>query len=248
MQGRILSLMLGLALLALAPAAAAQTFTVEDPVLQQLWEVGMENARLLKQLQTTYVSTLKTMISIIEAKDKYTKGHTERVASYAIAIANRLELDEDHVRRILFGSLLHDIGKLGVVDSIIHKEGKLDEHEWIMLKSHPEIGAEIVEKMEFLTNVAEIVRHHHESFDGRGYPDGLRGEKIPLGARIVTVADAFDAMTTDRSYRKALSSEHAIQRLDAGAGTQFDPKVVRAFVAYLRSKGYSLVVTEPVHG
>jgi len=206
--------------------------------------VGMENARLLSQLQTTYVATLKTMISIIEAKDAYTKGHTERVASYAVAIANRLELEEEHMRRILFGSLLHDIGKLGVVDSIIHKEGKLDEREWKTLKSHPVIGAEIVEKMEFLSGVAEIVKHHHESFDGRGYPDGLRGEDIPLGARIVTVADAFDAMTTDRSYRKALSTDQAIQRLNAGAGTQFDPNVVRTFVDYLQSKGYHLVVTE----
>lgn len=206
--------------------------------------IGMENARLLKQLQTTYVSTLKTMVSIIEAKDSYTKGHTERVTSYALAIAGRLGLNEKETRAITFGALLHDIGKLGVMDNIIHKSGKLSDDEWDLLKSHPVISAEIVDKMEFLTGVSEIVKHHHENWDGRGYPDGLLGDGIPLGARIVTVADAFDAMTTDRSYRRALSTEQAIERLEAGAGTQFDPRVIRVFVRYIRSKGYDLVLSE----
>jgi putative nucleotidyltransferase with HDIG domain len=207
--------------------------------------VGMENTRLLKQLQVTYVATLKTMISVIEAKDRYTKGHTERVAAYAMAIANRLDLPEELLRRIMFGALLHDIGKLGINESILHKEGRLDDSEWQLLKAHPEIGAGIVEKMEFLSGVAEIVRHHHESWDGRGYPAGLLSDEIPLGARIVTVADAFDAMTTDRSYRRALSVEQAIQRLEAGAGTQFDPRLVRALVQHLRGKGYDLIVAAP---
>lgn len=204
--------------------------------------IGMENARLLKQLQQTYVSTLNSLISVIEAKDAYTKGHTERVAAYAVAIANRLRLSEEARRRITFGSLLHDIGKLGVMENVLHKEGKLDADEWELLKSHPEVGAQIVDKMEFLTGTAEIVKHHHESYDGRGYPDGLKGEEIPLGARIVTVADSFDAMTTNRSYRKALSSEQAIRRLQACAGTQFDPRVVRVFVDYLREKGHDMVL------
>jgi len=204
--------------------------------------IGMENARLIKQLQTTYVSTLKSMISIIEAKDPYTKGHTERVAGYAVAIAGRLGLNETDSRRVMYGALLHDIGKLGVMDSIIQKAGKLSEDEWELLKSHPVIGAGIVNKMEFLEGVSEVVKHHHESWDGRGYPDGLRSNDIPLGARIVAVADAFDAMTTDRSYRRALSTEQAIQRLEASAGTQFDPRVVKTFVKYIRGKGYDLVV------
>jgi len=204
--------------------------------------IGMENARLLKQLQVTYVSTLKTLISIIEAKDRYTKGHTERVAAYAMAIANRMEFSEEDLRRVMFGALLHDIGKLGILENVLHKKGALDESEWKHLMEHPVIGAEVVEKMEFLTGVAEIVRHHHESWDGRGYPGKLVGEAIPLGARIVTVADSFDAMTTDRSYRKAFSVGEAIERLQAGAGTQFDPEIVNVFIDYFRGVGSDMVV------
>lgn len=205
--------------------------------------IGMENARLIKQLQLTYVTTLNSLISVIEAKDPYTKGHTERVAAYSVAIANKLRLTEDQCRRITFGALLHDIGKVGVLENVLHKEGKLDAKEWELLKSHPEVGAHIVEKMEFLTDTAEIVKYHHESWNGRGYPDGLTGDDIPLGARIVTVADSFDAMTTNRTYRSALSSEQAIQRLEAGAGTQFDPKIIKVFVRHIREKGYDLVPT-----
>lgn len=205
--------------------------------------IGMENARLLKQLQVTYVATLKTLISVLEAKDPYTRGHTERVAAYAVAIANRLQLSEPVRRRITFGALLHDIGKLGVMEAILHKEGELDTAEWELLKSHPEIGSTIVDKMEFLTGTSEIVKHHHESWDGSGYPDGLKGEDIPLGARIVAVADSFDAMTTNRSYRRALSIDEAIGRLEIGAGTQYDSKIVRIFVHHIRQKGYELVPT-----
>jgi putative nucleotidyltransferase with HDIG domain len=203
--------------------------------------IGMENARLLKQLQLTYVSTLKTLISVIEAKDPYTKGHTERVASYAVAIANKLRMSEPERRRITFGALLHDIGKLGVTENIIFKEGNLDSSEWEVLRSHPEIGARVVARMEFLTGTVDIVRHHHESWNGTGYPDGLEAEKIPLGARIVAVADSFDAMTTNRSYRRALSIEEAIDRMTTAAGTQFDPRIVRIFVRFIREKGHQLI-------
>jgi putative nucleotidyltransferase with HDIG domain len=207
--------------------------------------IGMENARLLKQLQVTYVSTLKTLISVLEAKDTYTRGHTERVAAYAVAMANKLKLPETLRRRITFGALLHDIGKLGVMENVLHKEGKLDEGEWELLKSHPEIGARIVDKMEFLTGTSEIVRHHHESWNGTGYPDGLKGDEIPLGARIIAVADSFDAMTTDRSYRRALSIDDAIERLKSAAETQFDPDIIRMFVRHIRNKGYELVPAHP---
>ncbi len=208
--------------------------------------IGMENARLLKQLQMTYVTTLKTLVSVIEAKDPYTRGHTERVAAYAAAIAERLRLPEALRRRVAFGAFLHDIGKLGVLESVLHKEGKLNEEEWVLLKSHAEVGASIVEKMEFLTGVTEIVRHHHENWDGAGYPEGLMGQEIPLGARIVAVADSFDAMTTDRSYRRALSIEEAVIRLEAGAGSQFDPDIVQLFVRHIRAKSYDMVPADPV--
>jgi len=204
--------------------------------------IGMENSRLLSQLKLTYVQTLRSVISIVEAKDPYTKGHTERVASYAMALANRLDMPEEDLRRIMFAALLHDIGKMGVLDAIINKPGPLSEPEWELMRAHPVVGAAIVEKMEFLKGTVEIVRHHHESWNGRGYPDSLEGEDIPFGARIVTVADSFDAMTTDRPYRKALSIDEAVQRLEDGAGVQFDARLVKAFVAYVREKGEDLAI------
>ena len=207
--------------------------------------IGMENSRLMEQLQVTYVATLRSLISILEAKDRYTKGHTERVASYSMALANRLELPPEVLRRILFGSLLHDIGKMGLRDSIINKPGPLNDEEWEQMRAHPVVGAAIVEKMEFLTGAVEIVRHHHESWNGKGYPDGLAGEDIPLVARIVTVGDSFDAMTTDRPYRKALSITEAIRRLEEGAGVQFDAELVKVFVKYVHEKGRDLATPVP---
>jgi putative nucleotidyltransferase with HDIG domain len=207
--------------------------------------IGMENRRLMDELQVTYVATLRSLVSILEARDRYTRGHTERVASYSMALANRIELPPEDLRRILFGSLLHDIGKMGLRDEVINKPGPLTEEEWAQMRAHPVVGAQIVEKMEFLTGAVEVVRHHHESWNGRGYPDGLAGEDIPLAARIVTVADSFDAMTTDRAYRKALSVAEAIARLEAGAGIQFDARLVKVFVKYVRQKGKDLAVPVP---
>jgi putative nucleotidyltransferase with HDIG domain len=207
--------------------------------------IGMENVRLMEQLQVTYVATLRSLIQILEAKDPYTKGHTERVASYSMALANRLELPPDDLRRILFGSLLHDIGKMGLRDDMINKPGPLTPEEWVQMKLHPVVGAQLVEKMEFLTGAIDIVRHHHESWDGKGYPDGLAGTAIPLVARIVTVADSFDAMTTDRPYRKALSIAEAVRRLKESSGVQFDPEIVKAFITYVRDKGADLATPVP---
>jgi putative nucleotidyltransferase with HDIG domain len=207
--------------------------------------IGMENVRLMEQLQVTYVATLRSLIQILEAKDPYTRGHTERVASYSMALANRLRLAPDDLRRILFGSLLHDIGKMGLRDEIINKPGPLSAEEWVQMKLHPVVGAQIVEKMEFLTGAIDIVRHHHESWDGKGYPDGLAGEKIPLVARIVTVADSFDAMTTDRPYRKALTVAEALRRLEESSGVQFDPQLAKVFVAYVKEKGRDLATPVP---
>ncbi len=206
--------------------------------------LGMENSHLVTQLQTTYVSTLRSLISIIEAKDSYTKGHTERVAAYSMAIANRMGFSDEQLRTILFGSLLHDIGKMGVLDKIINKPGPLTDEEWELMRAHPVVGAQIVEKMEFLGGTIDIVRHHHESWNGKGYPDGLKGEDIPLTARIVTVADSFDAMTTDRPYRRALSLDEAVSRLEDSSGIQFDKQLVEIFVKYIREKGRDLALVD----
>jgi HD-GYP domain-containing protein (c-di-GMP phosphodiesterase class II) len=191
---------------------------------------AMEHARLFQQLENTYISTVKALMSIVEAKDAYTKGHTDRVADYAVALAKKLELGRTELRDLAFAAVLHDIGKLVVFERVLNKPGALDDEEWEILKSHPEIGASIIENMEFLAGAVPYVRHHHERYDGNGYPDRLKGEEIPFGARIITVADAFDAMTTDRSYRKALSREVALNTMIAKAGSQFDPKAIEAFM------------------
>jgi response regulator RpfG family c-di-GMP phosphodiesterase len=192
--------------------------------------VGMENARLFAELENTYLSTVRALVSIIEAKDAYTKGHTERVADYSVALGTKLNMPREDVRDLAFGAVLHDIGKLLVYERILNKPGDLDAKEWEILKKHPEIGAGIIENMDFLSRTVPLVRHHHERWDGRGYPDGLAGEDIPLGARIIAVADTFDAMTTDRSYRKALHHETALSHMRGKSGEQFDPDVVDAFV------------------
>lgn len=200
--------------------------------------IGLDNARLFRELQNTYLSTVKALVSIIEAKDPYTKGHTERVADFSVALGKKMDLSKDDIRDVAFGAVLHDIGKLVVYERILNKPGSLDEDEWEVLKEHPLIGASIIENMEFLAGTVALVRHHHESYDGNGYPDGLKGDDIPIGARIIAVADSYDAMTTDRPYRKALDRETARERLRNQAGVQFDPDVVEAFIELIEVDGF----------
>jgi response regulator RpfG family c-di-GMP phosphodiesterase len=200
---------------------------------------AMEHARLFRQLENTYLSTVKALMSIVEAKDAYTKGHTERVADYTVALAKKMRLGKKELRDLAFAAVLHDIGKLVVLESVLKKTGSLDDEEWELLKSHPVIGASIIDNMEFLSGAVPLVRHHHERYDGGGYPDGLKGEDIPFGARIIAVADCYDAMTTDRPYRKALSREVSLSTLIAKAGTQFDARAVEMFVELLEKDGYT---------
>jgi response regulator RpfG family c-di-GMP phosphodiesterase len=199
---------------------------------------AMEHARLFQQLENTYLSTIKALMSIVEAKDAYTKGHTERVADYSVALGKRMALGRNELRDLAFAAVLHDIGKLVVYENVLKKPGTLDDEEWRVLKSHPVIGASIIENMEFLSGAVPLVRHHHERYDGEGYPDGLKSDGIPLGARIITVADSYDAMTTDRPYRKALTKETALHTMITKAGTQFDPGVVEHFIDLLEKDGF----------
>jgi HD-GYP domain-containing protein (c-di-GMP phosphodiesterase class II) len=141
-----------------------------------------------------------------------------------------MRLSKDAIRDLAFGAVLHDIGKLVVYERVLNKPGRLSDDEWEDLKRHPSIGASIIENMDFLIGTVDLVRHHHEAYDGTGYPDGLKGKQIPLGARIISVADSYDAMITNRSYRKALSSAVALDTIKTQAGSQFDPKVVECFV------------------
>ncbi|MBN1165347.1 MAG: response regulator [Candidatus Krumholzibacteriota bacterium] len=195
---------------------------------------GLENARLYAQLQETYLSTIKVLVSTIEAKDSYTRGHTERVGRYANLLAEEIGLDKKSREIVSFGAALHDIGKLGVYENILNKPGELTDHEWEIVRSHPEVGANIIKNMKFLESACDLVRHHHERLDGKGYPDGLKGDEISLGARIVAVADSFDAITSDRPYRKAHSYAEAIEQLRTKT-EKFDQDIVQKLVRLIET-------------
>ena len=188
-----------------------------------------ELEQVLESLQETYIATMKSLAQVIEAKDRTTRGHLDRTQAYGLALARRID-GSIVTDQLSYGFFLHDIGKVGVPEHILCKEGPLSGEEWSVMRTHPLVGAQIVAPITFLGDAVELVRHHHERFDGHGYPDGLRGEQIPLSARIFSVADAFDAMTSDRPYRDAIGMERALEEIESGAGSQFDPEVVRAFV------------------
>ena len=182
-----------------------------------------------QQLQRYYMATVRALSNAVEARDAYTGKHAERVTAYGIEIARALGLPLADAPEIEFGFLLHDVGKVAIPDAILYKPGALTENERALMAQHPLIGAEIVRGIEFLGEAAEVVRSHHERWDGRGYPDGLRGEEIPLAARVFAVADVLDALTTDRPYRAASTLSMARAMIVAESGKQFDPRVVDAF-------------------
>jgi putative nucleotidyltransferase with HDIG domain len=185
--------------------------------------------KALDSLEDAYRSTLKALTAALETRDSETHGHSERVVTYSLRLGREYGLDSRQMKALEFGSLLHDIGKIGVPDQILRKPGKLTEEEWVLMREHPEHGKQILRGIEFLEGAARVVGQHHEKWDGTGYPLGLSGEEIDLCARIFQVADAFDAMTSDRVYRRGKPYEAAAQELDDWAGRQFDPKVVEAF-------------------
>jgi len=190
--------------------------------------VALDNARLYRAVQQGYLETLYALAAAIDAKDPYTRGHSARVAGYSLAIARRLKLSTPALDTIMYAAILHDVGKIGVSEDILHKPGLLTPREKETMDQHPVIGARIVEGVAFLREARLCIRHHHEWYDGRGYPDGLRGEAIPLGARIIAVADVYDALTTDRPYRPAWSQAEALAELQRDAGQRLDPALVQA--------------------
>ena len=189
----------------------------------------VELDRALNSLEGSYRSTLKALTAALETRDSETHGHSERVVSYSLRLGREYGLNAEEMKALEFGSLLHDIGKIGVPDSILRKPAKLTEEEWVRMREHPMHGQQILRGIEFLQGAARVVAQHHEKWDGTGYPLGLRAEEIDINARIFAVADAFDAITSDRVYRRGKSYEAAAQELDDWAGRQFDPKVVEAF-------------------
>lgn len=194
----------------------------------------------LSALQENYLATVRTLAFIVEAKDSSTREHLERTHDYARALSRVVMPNVEVGPELSYGFLLHDVGKVGIPESILCKPGPLTDEEYEVMKTHPLIGVQIVTPMRFLGTAVEVIRCHHERWDGRGYPDGLAGEGIPLAARIFSVCDTFDAMTSDRPYRRALPFDHAVEEIERCGGTQFDPDVVDAFVemcAELRGAG-----------
>ena len=185
--------------------------------------------RALDSLEDAYRSTLRALTAALETRDSETHGHSERVVTYSLRLGREYGLNREEMKALEFGSLLHDVGKIGVPDSILRKPAKLTEEEWVRMREHPLHGQQILRGIEFLQGAARVVAQHHEKWDGSGYPLGLREEEIDVCARIFSVADAFDAITSDRVYRRGKSYEAAAQELDDWAGRQFDPKVVEAF-------------------
>ncbi len=196
-----------------------------------------ELERILKQNLSSYFETVRALANAIDEKDSYTGGHCERVMAYSMTIATELGLTQQELEDLRFGSILHDIGKIGISESILNKDGKLTPEEYEEIKKHPEKGNYILKDLNFLNNCRRIINEHHERIDGKGYPKGLSGEEIYYMARIVCVADAYDAMTSSRPYREnALSKEEAMEELLRNKGNQFDETVVDAFVRYLKGK------------
>jgi putative two-component system response regulator len=196
----------------------------------------------LVQLRQSYEASLTMLANAIEVRDQYTRGHVERVTLYAVVIAKELETESQFVEDVRFGAILHDIGKIHVRESVLRKKTALTDKEWAELTRHPVTGAEMIKDIPYLMPAVPAVRYHHERWDGQGYPEGLAGQNIPLSARIVAVADAFDAMTTDRPYRLAMGEDLAYQEIVDQAGTHYDPDVVTAFQRVWAAK--KLVLTQ----
>jgi response regulator RpfG family c-di-GMP phosphodiesterase len=196
-----------------------------------------------QELRTAYIQTIRALAEAIDAKDAYTRGHSERVAVYSSRLGHEMGLRKELIERIYFAGLLHDVGKIGIPDAIITKPSRLNHEEYEEIKKHPEIGAKILEPVEFLHSIVPCVRHHHEWFDGSqsGYPSRLAGDQIPLPSRVIVVADTVEAMTSDRPYRKALPIDVVVTELHKYSGSQFDPVVVDAFLKLLEDEGDAFI-------
>jgi response regulator RpfG family c-di-GMP phosphodiesterase len=190
----------------------------------------MENVALYEGLYENMLSTLNSMAKILDARDPHTSQHSTRVTNFSLAMGNALKLPEEEKDILYIASSLHDIGKVGIPDSILLKEGRLTDEEFRIIKRHPDIGADILKPLPPMARETDIIRYHHERYDGKGYPSGIRGEEIPLLSRIITLADAYDAMTSDRPYRDGLRIEEAIEEIKRCEGSQFDPELARIFI------------------
>lgn len=203
--------------------------------MNQIKKINNELTDTYQKLEKAYLESIETLRYTVEAKDTYTRGHSDRVSAYSVLIGEKLGLSEEDLKILKVGGLFHDVGKIGVPDSILLKEAKLSDDEYSQIKNHPSIGAHILSTATIFKDIIPIVKHHHERFDGNGYPGKLKGEDIPFLARIAAVADTFDAMTSKRTYRNALSLDIVIEEIKKCSGTQFDPKIATAFLDILEN-------------
>jgi putative nucleotidyltransferase with HDIG domain len=199
--------------------------------------LSIDNAKAYEHVKTSYIKTVQSLVSAIEAKDMYTESHSLRVAKYATFIAKELNMDKNDVEDIWVAGVLHDIGKIGISDSILNKKERLTNEEYQLVKQHPTIAHKIISNIGLDEGIMKAVKHHHERYDGKGYPDGLQGENIDIRAAIISVADAFDAIISERPYKKSKSMQEGIEELNSCKGTQFNPRVVEIFSkAYYKNK------------
>lgn len=217
-------------------------FTKEDEdLILYLIEIqiapNLEKSKLYERLRMTFVDSIEAMVSAIDAKDEYTEGHCRRVSQNAVKLGRYIGLEEEVVEQLEYAGILHDIGKIGIKDNILNKMGPLNQVEYDIMKTHPIVGANILEQITTLSqSVRDGVRYHHERYDGTGYCEGLKGEEIPLFARILAIVDTYDAMTTDRIYRKRFTQKDALEEIRKGAGKQFDPYIVTMFIHEMGKK------------
>ena len=202
---------------------------------REISELLTEVEELVQENNRVYYETIKSLAKTIDAKDKYTGGHCDRVTKYSIMVAKELGLSEEAIKNLSYGAMLHDIGKIAIKESIITKKGKLTDEEYLEMKNHPKFGYDIINEINFLKEASIIVLEHHERVDGKGYPYGKKGDELRIESKIVMIADSFDAMTTNRSYRKALSLNEALSEIEKNKGTQFDEKVAKAFIKLIKS-------------
>jgi putative nucleotidyltransferase with HDIG domain len=198
--------------------------------------IALENAKLYKELHDLFIEVIRSLADALDARDPYTKGHSVRVSEYSVEMGKEMGLSEEKLELLEYMAILHDIGKIGIRDEILNKPGRLNDEEFCVMKSHPDVGAKILQSVNKLKSIVPGVKHHHEKFDGSGYTEGLKGKDIPLEARIVSVADTYDAMTTDRPYRKGLSHETAMKEINKTSGKQFDPDIVEIFNIIMKRK------------
>ena len=204
--------------------------------MNEIKRINEELANTNEKLERAYLDTVQTLRYTVEAKDPYTRGHSDRVSAFSVLLGKELGVSSEDLKTLEIGGLFHDIGKIGIPDSILLKEAKLTDDEYSQIKNHPSIGAHILCNAIVFQNILPIVKHHHERFDGNGYPSKLVGEQIPYLARIAAVADSFDAMTSKRTYRNAMPIEDVKQEIKRCSGTQFDPNIAEAFLNILNNK------------